>query len=203
MYGLPKTTEINKTIYKKMIYQKFPIELSGNNKDRFDADISRIVIVKKKKKKSVIIKATESVPSIFVVQIELKRKEYSDRNIILISKLFGQKLLLVLHYETECQLAIFETRLLKSDWMASDELILHINGLDLSTVWDGFVTQISGIHAIGTNTLDEQIQIEAEKDKIRKQIDDLERKARKEIQSKKKYELFQMIKEKEKKLEDM
>ncbi len=203
MYELPKSTEIRKPIHKKLIFQKFTSELTGDKKDRFDADISRIVIVNEISEKSVNIKATESVPSIFVVQIELKRKEYNDRNIILISRLFGQNLLLVLHYENECQLAIYETRLLKSEWTDIKDVRLHIGGLDLSAVWDGFVTQVSGISASDTNTLDEQIQIEAEKDKIKKQIADLERRARKETQSKKKYELYQLIKEQQKTLEEL
>ena len=203
MYDLPKSTEIRKPIHKKLIFQKFTTELAGDKKDRFDSDISKIFIVNEISENSVNIKATDNVSSIFVVQIELKKKEYNDRNIILISRLFGQNLLLVLHYENECQLAIYETRLLKSTWMDSKDVRLHINGLDLSSAWDGFVTQVSGISASDNASLDEQIQIEAEKDKLRKQIEDLERKARKEIQAKKKYELFQQIKEKQKKLEDM
>ena len=44
MFDLPKSTEIRKPIHKKLIYQKFATELSGDKKDKFDADISRIII---------------------------------------------------------------------------------------------------------------------------------------------------------------
>ena len=201
MFDLPKSTEIRKPIHKKLIYQKFATELSGDKKDKFDADISRIIITNEISEASVNIRATDKVPSMFVVQIELKTKSYNDRNIILTSKLFGQNLLLVLHYEDEYQLAIYETKLLKSDWKSEDEFSLKLNGLDLSAVWDNFVTQVSGIEVEEGNTLDEQISKEAEKEKLRKQIDDLERKARKESQSKRKFEMFQQIKTLEKKLE--
>lgn len=134
---------------------------------------------------SVNIKATEEISAIFVLQVELKRKEYDDKNIIMISKLFGQKLLIVLHYDNKYQLAIYETRLLKSDWKNEEEISLKLNGLDLGSVWDNFVTQVSGINVLAGNTLAEQINVEAEKEKLRKQIDDLELKARKEVQSKK------------------
>ena len=70
-------------------------------------------------------------------------------------------------------------------------------------VWDHLVTQVSGIASEEGNTLSEQIGIESEKEKLRKQIADLENKARKEAQSKKKYEMFQRIKEYQKKLEEM
>ena len=43
------------------------------------------------------------------------------------------------------------------------------------------------------NTLVEQINVEAEKEKLQKQITDLELKARKEVQSKKKFEMVQRI----------
>ena len=128
-----------------------------------------------------------------VLQVELKRKEYDDKNIIMISKLFGQKLLIVLHYENAYQLAIYETRLLKSHWKNEDEISLKLNGLDLGSVWDNFVTQVSGINVQTGNTLVEQINVEAEKEKLRKQIADLELKARKEVQSKKKFEMVQRI----------
>lgn len=190
MFDLPASTEIRKPLHKKLIYQKYATELSGSKKEQFDSDISRIIITNEISEVSVNIKATENTPSMFVVQIELKTKDYNDRNIIMISKLFGQKLLLVLHYNNEYQLAIYETRLLKSEWKNELEFSLRLQGLDLDSVWENFVTQVSGIKASNDSTLAEQIGIEAEKDKIRKQIATLEAKARKESQSKKKFELF-------------
>ena len=203
MFDLPKSTEIRKQVHKKLIYSKFATELSGDKKDRFDADISRIIITNEISEASVNIKATDKVSSMFVIQIELKTKNYNDRNIILVSKLFGQNLLLVLHYEDKYQLAIYETKLLKSDWKSEEEFSLKLNGLDLNVVWDNFVTQVSGINVEEGNTLVEQISIETEKDKIKKQIEDLEWKARKEIQSKKKFEMFQQIKQYHKRLEEI
>lgn len=201
MFGLPESTEIRKPVHKKLLYQKYPDELSGEKKERFDADISRIIITNEISEASVNIKPTEKIKSIFVVQVELKTKEYNDRNITLISRLFGQNLLIILHFENKYQIAIYETRLLKSKW--KDEFNLSLKGLDLSAVWAGFITEVSGIVASEENTIEEQVNIEAEKDKIKKIILDLEVKARKEIQSKKKFELVKKIKEYQKKLEDL
>ncbi len=203
MFDLPKSTEIRKPIHKKLIYQKFSSELSGDKKSRFDEDISRIIITNEISENSINIQATDEISSIFVVQIELKTKEYNARNIILVSKLFGQNLLLVLHYEDKYQLAIYETKLLRSDWKPESEIILSMQGLDMKGVWNHLVTQVSGIAPEEGNTLIEQIGIEAEKEKLRKQIANLENKARKEAQSKKKFEMFQRIKVYQKKLEEM
>lgn len=201
MFGLPSSTEIRKPIHKKLLYQRFPDELSGDKKERFDADISRIIVVNEISEASVNIRATEKIEAIFVVLVELKTKDYSDRNISLISRLFGQNLLMILHFQDEYQLTIFETKLLKSEWKTEFEL--NLIGLDLSAVWEGFITEVSGIIASGNNTLKEQIDIEIEKEKLINSIEELEKKARKEIQSRKKYELFQRIKEYKKKLEEL
>ena len=99
----------------------------------------------------------------------------------------------VLHYENKYQLAIYETRLLKSDWKNEEEISLKLNDLDLGSVWDNFVTQVSDINVQAGNTLEEQINVEAEKEKLQKQIVDLELKARKEVQSKKKFEMVQCV----------
>lgn len=193
MFDLPKASEIRKPLHKKLIYERYATELSGNKRDRFDADISRMIITNEISEASVNIKATENIAAIFVIQIELKSREYDEKNIIMISKLFGQKLLIVLHYENAYQLAIYETRLLKSDWKNEEEISLKLNGLDLGGVWNNFVIQVSGIDVQAGNTLTEQINVEAEKEKLRKQIADLELKARKEVQSKKKFEMVQRI----------
>lgn len=203
MFDLPKAYEIRKPLHKKLIYEKYVAELTGNKKDRFDADISRMIITNEISEASVNIKATEEVSSIFVLQVELKTKEYDDKNIVMISKLFGQKLLIILHYENKYQLAIYETRLLKSDWKNEEEILLKLTGLDLGSVWDNFVTQVSGIDVQDGNTLVEQINVEAEKEKLRKKIADLEIKARKEVQSKKKFEMVQRIQQYKERLKGM
>ena len=203
MFDLPKTSEIRKPLHKKLIYEKYAAELTGNKKDRFDTDISRMIITNEISEVSVNIKATEEVSSIFVLQVELKTKEYDDKNIVMISKLFGQKLLIILHYENKYQLAIYETRLLKSNWKNEEKISLKLNGLDLGCVWDNFVTQVSGINVQDGNTLVEQINVEAEKEKLRKKIADLEIKARKEVQSKKKFEMVQRVNLYKERLKDM
>ena len=83
--------------------------------------------------------------------------------------------------------------MLKSDWKNEEEISLKLNGLDLGSVWDNFVTQVSDINVQAGNTLEEQINVEAEKEKLQKQIVDLELKARKEVQSKKKFEMVQCV----------
>lgn len=202
MFSLPRSTEIRKQISKKLIYTKFSAELKGERKNQFDNDISKIVILNEISPASINIPEGEQVKAIFVIQVILKDKNYNERNLVLLSKLFGQNMIFVLQYEDEYQLAIYQTRLLASDWY-EDEVKLAISGLSLDKVWEQMVSQISGIVASDEKSLDEQIAIEEQKTQISKKILDLEKKARKEVQSKKKYEMFQRIKEYQKQLEEL
>ena len=92
---------------------------------------------------------------------------------------------------------------MKSDWKNEEEISLKLNGLELGSVWDNFVIQVSGINVQAGNTLAEQISVEAEKEKLQKQIADLELKARKEVQSKKKFEMVQRVNLYKERLKDM
>ena len=203
IHGLPSNTQIRKPIHKKLLYAKFSTELSSEKRKQFDEDIGRIIITNEISPVSVNIKEGKQIKSIFIVQIELKNKTYNEKNIVLISKLFHQHLLMMLKYEDEMQLATYQTRLLHSEWMKEDEVNVTLSGLDLDAVWDNLVMQISGIVVTDNRSLNEQIAIEQEKVKLVKKIEDLEKKARKETQAKKKFEMFQRLKIYQKQLEEM
>lgn len=203
MLGLPVTTEIRKPVPKTVIYEKFASELTGNRKKGFEKDISRIIVVNEISSASVNIREGEDVNSIFAVLIEIKDKAYNEKNISLIARLFGQRLLIVLHYEDEYQLAIYQTKILCSDWFADGEKSLRLEGLTLDNVWQNLVSQVSGIVPEKERTLDEQIALEGEKEKLQKQIDQLEAQTRREPQSKKKYDMHNRLLAYKKKLEEM
>ena len=70
---------------------------------------------------------------------------------------------------------------------------MQLNGLDLDAAWESLITQIGGIQIEGGNTLDEQININAQREQITKEIARLEKLARKEVQPKRRLELVQKI----------
>ena len=53
MFDLPKSTEIRKPIHKKLIYQKFATELSGDKKDKFDVYYRFLITAVNKEEKKV------------------------------------------------------------------------------------------------------------------------------------------------------
>ena len=76
MLGLPKNTELNKPLPKTAIYAKF--QMSAAEKAKVDEDISRLVIVNEVSAAKLNLAAGETVQTFFVLQVVLKRKEFSD-----------------------------------------------------------------------------------------------------------------------------
>ena len=204
MLDLPQSTAIKpeKIIFKKNLYQAFPKELSGKNKDKFNQDIKKIAITNELSERSLNISATEDLRAIYVVRVELKNKNYEESNIQLIAKLLRQNVILLLTYEDEIKLYLYETKLLSSDWL-SENYKLYIKGIDLKSVWENCVTQITNIEIESGNTLQEQLELEEEKARLKKLIEVTERKVRRERQSKKRFELFKEIERYKKKLEEL
>ena len=201
MYGLPQTTEVRKQLPKKAIYAKF--ELKPSQRESFDADIARIDIVAVISPSTVpAIAEGKEVKEIYLLTLQMKRKEYDSKNIALLTKLIPQRMVFVLQFEEQTQFAIYHTKLITSAWQLTthNSLLITIKGLNLDTVWENIVTHIGEIEVTDGNTLVEQIAEDDAHAKLMKQIEQLEKKARAEKQPRKKLELFEKLKELKKKI---
>lgn len=192
MYGLPPACEVKKQLPKKAIYAKF--NLNAAQRDCFDADIARLDIVGCVSATTIPALAPGAeVQEFYVLQVQLKHKEYDSRNIVLLTKLIPQKLVFALHYEEDAQLAIFHTRLISSAWQAMQDVSLPISGLNLDSVWDNIVKSIGQIEVEQGNSLAEQIAANNKRDKILSQIAALQKKMASEKQPRRKREYFTQI----------
>ena len=191
MLGLPKSTEMNKMLPKKAIYAKF--QMNNTTKEKVDADISRITIVNEISAARVSLAEGETVKAFFVINVALKRREFSESTIAIVSKLIPQNILMVLSFEQEAKLAVYRTKLLQTQWMPKDEVTVQLKGLDLDAAWENIIIQIGGIQMQQGNTLDQQIALDEKRAKLQKEIARLEKLARAEKQPKKKFEIVQKI----------
>ena len=191
MLGLPKSTELNKLLPKKAIYAKF--QMNPAQKERFDGEISRISIVGELSPATTGLAAGTAVRSIFVLLVALKHPDFQANTIAQISKLIDQNMLLILEHEGRRKLAIYHTKLIQTDWMP--DCTVTLKGLDLDAVWENLIVQVGGITIQQGNTLDQQIAADEQRAKLEKEIARLEKLARAEKQPKKKFELFQRIKQ--------
>lgn len=193
MLNLPKQTECNKQLPKKAIYAKFNLDNAA--KEKFDSNVSRISIVNEISPNTTTLAAGNEIKGFYVLQVSMKQKDYDERVISQLPKLIDQKMILLLECSGEGQLAIFHGKLICSNWQPLDDCRIQLNGFDLDAAWEDVIVQIGSIQIEDGNTLDEQIQANAERAKLDKEIARLEKLARKETQPKKKFELVQKINE--------
>ena len=214
MFGLPQSTEVKKQLPKKVLYAKF--DLKPAQRESFDADVARIDIV------AVVSPATvpalavgEEVKEFYLLAVQLKRKEYDTKNIMLLTKLIPQRMVLALHYEEQVQFAVHHTRLITSNWMphavgtqciasgvdnanggqrTQHVASLRLEGINLDIVWENIVKDIGRIDVAEGNTLTEQIATNDQRTKLLAQIATLERKMANEKQPRRKREYFEQIK---------
>ena len=192
MYGLPLNTFINKPLYKKAVFEKF--NLKAAERDRFDADISRMALVARISTATVpALTKGEEIEGFYVLQVALKRKDYDTKNILMLQKLIPQKMVFAMQYEEQTQFCIYHTRLQQSEWRPTNEATIPLQGLTLDDVWNNIVATIGGLDAQAEESIEEQIIHREQRDKLLRQIESLERQCRTEKQTRKKYELHQQI----------
>ena len=192
MFQLPPATAINKPLYKKAVFEKF--NLKAAERDRFDADISRMALVARVSTATVpALTKGKEIEGFYVLQVVLKRKDYDSKNILMLQKLIPQKLIFALQFEEQTQFCIFHTRLQQSAWMATDEAVITLQGLSLDDVWNNIVATIGGLDAQAEESIEEQIIQREQQEKLLRQIESLEKQCRTEKQTRKKYEMHQQI----------
>ena len=125
MFGLPENSVVGKQLPKTAIYAKFAMNTA--ERERFDADISRIAIVNRITSRH--IAEGKDVKTINVLTVQLKHKEYNPKNIVALSKLIDQKMVFALMFEGETQLATYCTRLITSEWQPTDDVKVPLAGL--------------------------------------------------------------------------
>ena len=192
MLGLPKSTEMSKQLPKKAIYAKFQMNTAA--KEKIDADISRITIVNEITPNKVNIPAGDEVKSFFVLLVTLKRKEFEEKNIATLSKLIPQNILFVLEYENKSRLAIYHTKVMQTAWKPTEEQRVELKGLNLDKAWENLIRSLECGVWNEELSLDENLALHQKQDKLKKEIDKLEKQARAEKQPKMKFELVQRIK---------
>ena len=193
MLGLPKSTEISKQLPKKAIFDRF--KPSPADRKLFDEQINRMAIVAEISPQTVAIKASEDVSAVYVIQVTLKTPECDKKNIALLSKLIDQRMLFVLVYGDDAQLAAYRAdKVILSEKNPLAEWTLPLTWIDLGAAWENIIAQIGGIDLAGGHDLDATIAENARREKLTKQITALESKAMKERQPRKKWEIAEEIK---------
>lgn len=198
MLGLPKSTECQQILPKKVIYAKN--ELNTASKAKLDADIKRVTIVNMVSPSNVAVTAGETVKSFCIALVALKQEQFDEKNIVLLTKLVKQNMLMILEYGGKAKLAAYHTKLLLTARTDLEALSVQLDGLNLDDIWKNILIQIGNVEVAEGKTLAEQIELDAQRDRLRSQIERLKSQAFKEAQPKKKFDLVSEAQKLEKEL---
>ena len=202
MLGFPVSTEFNKRIPKQKFYENLDVSPTLR---RVFVDQIRIVYWRNKLAASTLnIAAGEAVTEIEVFEVRLNEPLLDEAVLKQIDKEIPYHLLFILTCDGKAQAwigykeaaasgsnAFKVNRYYHTDWMPEDELQLHIDGLNMDTVYESLVRQIAGdkLQAESGESLKESVQRDEKKKQLEKQIAALESKMRREKQLNRRMEM--------------
>ncbi|MCD5440290.1 DUF4391 domain-containing protein [Lactobacillus delbrueckii] len=202
MIDFPESTKTNRRIPKEAFYKH--LSLSTALKSKFVSDISRIVAENSLTKENLNLVKDSEIKEILLLSIELKKQDYDQRIIEAIAKGNPHKLVFLMSYEDQRQLAVYYQKLYLTEWMSEAKVEMHLSGDSLEEIWSGLVRQIAigpDVQRNSNLSLDDQLNRLDEMQQLQQQIKKLEKAAWGETHPKKKFALYQDLKKCKEQLE--
>lgn len=217
MIGLPKTTEFNKRIPKQKFYEN--MNISPVLKKVFVEQVKIIYWRNKIAASTTNLAAGSHVRELEVFEVRLNSSVLDDSLLRQIDKEIPYHILFLLEYDGKYQAWIGYKEAAASgnnafkvngyyhtEWLVEDELPLKLEGLNVDAVYENFVRQIAGdklkTESAG-ESLKESVARDEQKQQLKKQINTLQAKIRKEKQLNKQMQMNTELKKLKKELEAM
>ena len=205
MIDFPESTAVHRRIPKEAFYKHLP--LTAALKAKFVSDVDRIVVENSLTKRNLNLAKDSEIKEIMLLSVTLKKQDFDGKIVEAIARQNPHKLIFLLEYEGEGQLAIYHSKLYRTEWIKKDDLNLTLSGNTLVEIWDDLVRQIAisseTVLQRQDETIDEQLKEQDEIDRLNKLIKKTERAAWKEQQPKKRFELYTKLQEYKKQLEEI
>ena len=203
MIEFPAATAVHRRLPKEAFYKHLP--LTKILKEKFVSDVDRIVVENSFTKENLNLASDAEIKEIMLLSISLKKQEFDGKVIEAIARQNPHKLLFLLSFEDQQQLAVYHNKLYRTLWMTHDEIALKLQGYSLDEIWDSFIEQIALYEERAEQTddlsIENRLEIQDQILKLEKQISKTENAMWKEQQPKKKFELHTRLREYQKKLE--
>ena len=205
MIEFPAATAVHRRLPKEAFYKHLP--LTKILKEKFVSDVDRIVVENSFTKENLNLASDAEIKEIMLLSISLKKQEFDGKVIEAIARQNPHKLLFLLSFEDQQQLAVYHNKLYRTLWMTHDEIALKLQGYSLDEICDSFIEQIALYEERAEQTddlsIENRLEIQDQILKLEKQISKTENAMWKEQQPKKKFELHTRLREYQKKLEDL
>lgn len=217
MLGLPKSTEFNKRIPKKKFYEQ--LEVTPEIKRVFVEQIKNIIWRNKIAPSTVNISEGEKVTEIEVFEVQLTAQSLDEKILRQIDQGIPYPIVFILHHEKQIQIwlsfkeaqnatgSIYKVvTYYHTDWLPEGSYILDLKGLTIDQAYENLVREIAGSELINNEdeSLKESIIKTDDLNRLKKRIERLQTKIRKEKQFNKKVKLndeLRSLKEELKRLE--
>lgn len=194
MISFPGATVVNRIMPKEAFYKR--LALSSELKEKFVSDIKHIMLQNSLTAQTLHLEPGGDVGEILVLAIELKKQGFDSRILESIARQNPHKLVFLLRYENNAQLALYYGKLYTTPWQDVQELSLDARGFCLDAVWDSFLEQIILTEEQNPKielSVAERIKRHESLQKLQKEMDKMEKLARSEKQPKKRFELYQQV----------
>jgi hypothetical protein len=216
MLALPKSTEFNKRIPKQKFYDN--LNVSPALKRSFIDQIKVIYWANKIAASTVNLAEGKDVTEIEVFEVKLNIPTLDEAVLKQIDREIPYHILFILEYENQFQAwigykeaagsgtAAFKVnKYYHTEWMLEDELPIKLEGLNIQTVYENFVRQIAGeaLQSSQTESLKESVERDEQAEGLRKQIEKLQTKIRKEKQLNRQMQMNTELKDLTKRLEEL
>ena len=205
MIDFPASTIVRRRLPKEAFYKRLP--LTAALKQKFVSDVDRITVENSLTKGNLNLAKDSEINEILLLSISLKKQDFDGKIVEAIARQNPHKLIFMLVYDDERQLAVYHSKLYRTKWMKENNLSLTLAGNTLDEIWDDLVRQIAvsseAVLKQEGQTIDEQLKTQDEIDRLNTLIKRIEAAAWKEQQPKKKFELYTRLQEYKKQLEEI
>ncbi len=215
MLNLPERAYLGRKIPKNKFYSK--INVDSKLESKFIKEVDNIIWKYKLSEETTNLESTTEVEEIQIFEISLKTQELSKEVLENIDRVIPYPILFILRYEDKIKLTIGykernktdENRMAihsyyESNWLKEDELKIDILlGLTLKDVYDNIIRQLMPIESSIYESIEDVIQLNENIEKLKKEIDRLEKKRNSEKQFNKKVELNRELRIKVKELDSL
>jgi len=194
-FKLPSTTIVNRFLPKKVFEEKI------KNAKKIFKSISKITLKHKLCSQSINTPETKNIKEILIIQIKLNEKEVPKEAIKNISKLINTPILYEIVYEEEYCFSIFtldNSKCFLSPWNEKKEF--NFQDINLEKIYENIVKTFLNTKNETLN-LNELIKKEKQIQELKKQIQILENKIKKEKVFKRQLELSRSLKPLQEKLQ--
>lgn len=216
MIGLPKSTEFNRRIPKQKFYENLTVSPTLK---RFFVDQIKVIYWRNKIAATTMnLAAGEVVTEIEIFEVELNEPKLDESVLRQIDKEIPYHIVFLLEYDGKYQAwtaykeaaasgnnAFKVGAYYHTDWLEESELPLKIDGLNIDKVYENYVRQIAGdaLQAENQESLKESVDRDVRRQELKKQIESLQMKIRKEKQLNKQMKLNKNLKALRKELDEL